>query len=763
MGNLPLLLRWYLWLLYLASAALVVGQVWFCPPNYPIRVLPLEAALFVVLTYLGEHTVVRISKAISLTLATTMHVTMILLFPPPIPILVALLASLLSGLHDTTHPLYKRAFNVAHEVCTVGVCSLAFALIARPSGAVRSNHFVPMLPVFILLLILYYVLDVGLVIGVLSLLNRHSPWIVWRETYRRTLLPEWAASSIGVLAAEAWTISPVVLALFVVPVVALHIAFRAIAQEERRATALQHAVTSAERIQRLEQRPLDLVHEVARAALVISSATDATAYLRDPDDPARLERVEVVSATSTVRPGPAHLPAPSIQQGLVIDGNAQTVTMPFDPEGTGVIGLVLVSGVPAEAGVSEHQALAILATHATGAWRNVLMHERVVALASEDGLTGLLNHRSFHKRLEEEVARVQRVRGRQESLALVMVDLDNFGQINNTHGHQGGDVTLVEVATALRESGRASDLPARYGGDEFALILPQTEMEEAMAIAERVRGAITGLRIVWEGATIRLNASIGVAILPLHATTPPELIRAADQAVYLAKHAGKGRVGRPEDRLLAEGHDLVELAAQLEHANVATVEALAAAVDAKDPYTRGHSRRVADYSAAIAYALGWSPERIARVRRAGLLHDVGKIGVPDAILTKPGSLDADEFALMKTHPIVGETVLAAVPYLREILPAVRHHHERWDGGGYPDRLAGAAIPPDAAVVMVADAFDSMTSSRTYRRALPLREARRRLREGEGTQFDPGIVDAFEHAIEAGTLQFPPLVQVRDRP
>ena len=140
---------------------------------------------------------------------------------------------------------------------------------------------------------------------------------------------------------------------------------------------------------------------------------------------------------------------------------------------------------------------------------------------------------------------------------------------------------------------------------------------------------------------------------------------------------------------------------------------------------------------------------------------MGKIGVPDAILTKEGALDAEEFALMKTHPVVGETVLAAVPYLREVLPAVRHHHERWDGGGYPDGLAGAAIPADAAVVMVADAFDSMTSSRTYRRALPIREARRRLREGRATQFNPDVVDAFEQAIEVGTLQLPPLVQIRD--
>ncbi len=763
MRDLPRGLRWYLWLLFFASVILIVAQVWRWSPSlgHPPRALPVEAALFVVLTYLGEHTVVRISTAISLTLATTMHVAMILLFPPPVPILVALLASLLSSLHDTSYPLYKRAFNVAHEVCTVGVCSLAFAVVGAPLGAAWSAHVVALLPLFLLLLILYYVLDVGLVIGVLSLSERRSPWTAWRETYRRTIVPEWAASSIGVLAAAAWMIAPVVLALFVVPVAALHVAFKAIAQEQRRANALQHTLTAAARLQRLEQHPAALVQEVAAAALAISAATDATAYLRDPDDPTRLARVAVVSSLSPGTPGPAHLPTPPAPQGLVRDSHARTLTMPLDPDEAGVVGLVLLAGVPADMGTAGQQALAILATHATDAWRNVLLHERVVALASEDGLTGLLNHRSFHRRLEEEAARAQR-QGHHH-LALVMVDLDDFGRINNTYGHQGGDVTLVAVATALRESGRVSDLPARYGGDEFALILPQTELEEALTIAERVRGAITGLRIVWEGAIIRLNASIGVAILPLHATTPADLIRAADQAVYLAKHAGKGRVGQPEDRLLAHGHDLATLITQLEHANVATVEALAAAVDAKDPYTRGHSRRVGDYAAAIAYALGWAAADIARVRRAGLLHDVGKIGVPDAILTKPGPLSATEFAVMQAHPVIGETVLAAVPYLREVLPAVRHHHERWDGQGYPDGLAGAAIPPDAALMTIVDAFDSMTSSRPYRPALSIDEARRRLRMGSGAQFDPRIVDAFEQALSTGTLPLPALLHARATP
>jgi HD-GYP domain-containing protein (c-di-GMP phosphodiesterase class II) len=203
--------------------------------------------------------------------------------------------------------------------------------------------------------------------------------------------------------------------------------------------------------------------------------------------------------------------------------------------------------------------------------------------------------------------------------------------------------------------------------------------------------------------------------------------------------------------VLTLDRDPAVLVGHLAHANLATVEALAAAGDAKDPRTHGHSQRVSAYAAAIAQALRLPTAAFARIRLAGLVHDVGKIGIPDAILTKAGTLTLEEAALVRQHPEIGELLLAAVPFLREILPAVRHHHERWDGRGYPDGLIGAAIPRDAAMLTAADAFDGLTSSRTYRPALPLHEAHRRLREESGTRFDPRIVTAVEQALADGTL------------
>jgi HD-GYP domain-containing protein (c-di-GMP phosphodiesterase class II) len=233
--------------------------------------------------------------------------------------------------------------------------------------------------------------------------------------------------------------------------------------------------------------------------------------------------------------------------------------------------------------------------------------------------------------------------------------------------------------------------------------------------------------------------------------TREELIRAADQAAYAAKHMGKGRVGRPEDAAFTLDRDPARLTAQMQQANLATVAALAAAVVAKDPYTRGHSQRVSAYAGVLAGFMQRTPDEIARVELAGLLHDVGKIGVPDAILAKPSKLSAQEYVVIRQHAVIGERMLSSVPFLLDVLPAVRHHHERWDGAGYPDALQAEAIPLDAAILMVADSLDAMTSSRTYRPALPLDEARRRILEGKGTQFHPKVVAAFEQALRAGKL------------
>jgi len=482
-----------------------------------------------------------------------------------------------------------------------------------------------------------------------------------------------------------------------------------------------------------------------------------------PEDPTRLERV-VLDPDDADCAGPAWLALPPAGQGLSTetDGVGRTaalvpVEVVRDDGSVSVVGALRLTGLDRPPTADDHDVLGLLATQAATALENARRHERALEQASEDSLTGLLNHRAFQQRLEGEIARARRGG---HALSLVMVDLDSFGEVNNTWGHQAGDAMLEAVAAALGQGARAADVVARYGGDEFAVILIETDSAEAAVVAERLRGAIADAAPGGGRAHLRATGSVGVATLRRHGVAREELVNAADNASYAAKRAGGNRVAYPEDMTLPR--DPAAMAALLEHANMATVEALAAAVDAKDQYTRGHSGRVAAYAVAIATALDLPPADIARIRQAGVLHDVGKIGVPDAILTKPGPLTDVEFAIIKEHPGVGERMLRPVPFLQEILPAVRHHHERWDGKGYPDGLVGAAIPLDAAILAVADSFDAMTSSRTYRPALLVAEAIRRVREGSGKQFAPRLVVAFDRALSSGAL-IPPRVHTSDLP
>ena len=774
MRELPSALRWYLWAIYLACASLIAEQVIPALHSLPswgghLGVM-WPVLFFVAMAYAGERGMLEVGDATWQSLATAAYVAAILLFPPPIPLLIALAAVLAWHAIRARAPLYKRLFNVCHTTLLIGCSSLVFSLVAIPTTAMRPDRIVAATPALALLLVLYYALDVGVMVGLFALLEHAPPWRIWVRTFRRTLLAELAAGSIGILAAVAWLYQPLLLTLFVMPIVALRTAFRGIAQAQRRSAQLEAVLSIGQRI-RLQQTEAELLRPVAETARALVNAATATAYVRDAGDPARLTRV--VTAYKRDDPDAAHPEAPARLDALAAgrgmdvdmagwddDEGERTLLVPLEQEDVGLIGLLRLTGFATKLDHNDRDILSVLATQTTIALQNARLHEGALARASEDSLTGLLNHRALQVRLEEVVARARRD-GR--ALALLMVDLDDFGAINNTYGHQAGDTTLTAVAAALREGSRATDVAARYGGDEFAVILPETGIEEALGVAERVRATIMGLRVVTGDALVRVGVSVGVASLPLHASTREELIQMADRASYAAKHSGKGRVGRPEDALPVPHRNPAALAAQLEHANMATVEALAAAVDAKDRYTHGHSQRVSTYAAAIAYALGLSPADVARVRLAGLLHDVGKIGVPDAILAKPSALTCEEIAEVQQHPVIGERMLMAVPFLREILAAVRSHHERPDGRGYPDRLRAAVIPRDAAILMVADSFDAMTSNRPYRPALPVAEARLRLRDGAGAQFEPSIVTAFERALNEGMVHPQPILQAQDAP
>jgi diguanylate cyclase (GGDEF)-like protein/putative nucleotidyltransferase with HDIG domain len=361
---------------------------------------------------------------------------------------------------------------------------------------------------------------------------------------------------------------------------------------------------------------------------------------------------------------------------------------------------------------------------------------RAMRLALTDPLTGLGNHRHFHERLQREL---QSAEENATPLALCFVDIDDFKTINDRFGHPSGDRVLSQVAGRLRQGGEAF----RLGGDEFALLLVDNDESTALEAANSIVERIGALDLDHIG---NVTVSAGLATFPVQGHGRDQLIRLADSALYWAKEHGKNRVRlyRPDVVELAE---LKRLAAGPDRAaRYRAAASLAKAVDARDTYTGSHSERVAELAARLATRIGIDAEQIELTRLAGSLHDLGKLAIPEEILRKAGELTDSERLVLERHPQIGFRMLDSLG-VDPVADIVLHHHERWDGAGYPDGLRGEEIPLGARIIFVADAYDAMTSDRVYRARRSHEEALAELRRCAGTQFDPMIVDAF--AAELG--------------
>jgi diguanylate cyclase (GGDEF)-like protein/putative nucleotidyltransferase with HDIG domain len=376
----------------------------------------------------------------------------------------------------------------------------------------------------------------------------------------------------------------------------------------------------------------------------------------------------------------------------------------------------------------------------------LLQHTRIRRLRARiddanrtDPLTGLLNRRAFEEELELELERATRA---DRPLSVVVGDIDGFRAINERQGHAAGDATLQAVAQNALKWKRRIDQAARIAGEEFALLLPETDERGAFIVAERLRRA---MHRSFVDSAVGVSFSFGVATAPTHGTDAVALLHAADSATAAAKDLGG-------DRTVIYSDDVARTLAQMGHASgelqLATVIALAEALDIRDTGTGQHSHTVGRYAELMARELGFDEEHIERVQLAGVLHDIGKIGISDRVLSKPGPLDAEEWQEMYTHPEIGARLLAR-PEFEDLRSWILAHHERPDGLGYPRALAAEEIPLEARILAVADAYEAMTADRVYRPALGEESARAELLAGAGTQFDAQVVEAFLRALDTG--------------
>jgi diguanylate cyclase (GGDEF)-like protein len=355
------------------------------------------------------------------------------------------------------------------------------------------------------------------------------------------------------------------------------------------------------------------------------------------------------------------------------------------------------------------------------------LEAQLAELKSRDPLApSLLTLKSFRAQLELDVRRAQRYH---RPLSVALLDVDGFRAINLQHGYAGGDAVLGAVGRLLAETTRVHDLACRMGGDEFALLLPETGALSAVQTMERL---IFRLEDLDTGSVRGVSISIGVASLEAK-QTPERLLAVAAEALQQARMRGGGQVSMLTGGLTDETADPV-------HGEV--IAALASALQERDRYTGERSESVVDMAARVAQAMGLDPEEVSRVRTAALLHDIGKVGIPDEILHKSGPLDEHEWELMRQHPVIGERILRAIPGLGGVARIVRHEHERWDGAGYPDGLVGDQTPVGSRIILACDAYHAMTSDRPYRKATSHAEAMEELTRSAGTQLDPEVVQAL---------------------
>ena len=415
-----------------------------------------------------------------------------------------------------------------------------------------------------------------------------------------------------------------------------------------------------------------------------------------------------------------------------------------------LIGVIMLSNNPKkkEIGYTEMSFLSSISSVASIAVINSKLYETAVHEARTDDLTGLLNRKSFYEVIQKAYKKCK-----DSSLALVLLNFDDFKLYNQLYGTKEGDIALQKAASIIRASIGTQGYAARYSGKEFAIVLPHFDVLSAKRLTENICEQIRQMnKTSSDDYTLKaITVSAGISAYPFGCSDVKELMENADMSVYFIKHNGKNGIKVFDVAEHGMKDDCIQDCKDTYSNYESTIYALTAAIDTKDHYTFRHSNNVAYYASALSRAIGMNEEFTEIVRQSGLLHDIGKIGIPETILNKPGKLTNEEYDVIKQHPESAVAIIRHLPSLDYVVPAVLGHHERFDGRGYPRRISGHDIPLAARILCIADSFDAMISKRSYKDSMALEKVLHILEEEAGGQFDPELVPVFIKEIRSGSI------------
>jgi len=434
--------------------------------------------------------------------------------------------------------------------------------------------------------------------------------------------------------------------------------------------------------------------------------------------------------------------SPSTREAMhngLVPAHSRLILVPVRSQGVllGTMGLMRQDGAFS---YDDRALVESVALEAGTALQNARMYSEAAHRANRDSVTDLANHRAVQEQMTATYARCKRNGG---VFSIVMMDLNNFKFFNDTYGHPVGDEVLRTVARGLRESCRGSDILGRYGGDEFIMILPDTDPAGALDVCARIKSTLDSKHFEpVPGTRLPIGIAFGWASYPQDGENVADLLTAADANLYNHKRGGASYLSQSQKQLQSDKDEVKKLRNRAHGGSFGVLDALVTAIDNKDHYTRHHSEEVTFLSLLVARELGYGAEQLEAVRISGLLHDVGKIAVPDSILRHPGKLGRDEWDIMQQHPVFGALIVKDVPHLEHVLDGIKYHHEKWDGSGYPEKLVGEDIPEMGRLLAMGDCYSALTTDRPYRKGWKPEAALEEIERCAGAHFDPRLCALF---------------------